>query len=474
MTAERPLCLQIAALGGQGGGVLTDWLTEAARHAGYPAQATSIPGVAQRTGATTYYFELYPEKDPPAPPLFSLFPDTDDLALMAALEPTEAGRALERGLITGRTTVITARDRIYSTDEKMKAGDGRVPAGRMMDALQASAAGLIALDVEDLARRSGGQGNAVLFGAIIGAGVLPLGPDDARDAIAAGGKAVDSNLAGFEAGLEAAKRGGDGPARDPDLVYDPVPDALAGELDGVPEALRPIVGHGLARLLDYQDAAYARHYRARLAPFLAADEGLAREVARRLAAWMAAEDVIRVAQLKTKPGRLARIRGELGIGPDEPLRVYDYLKPGAEEVAHVLPDPLAKAILATGLGRKGIGLRLPSAHPVGFGLLKLMAALRPLRRRSHGFGKEQAAIEQWLAAVTAAAAVDPALARDTAELAVWARGYGPVRQRGLDRLAGLFAHWDDRLKNNRDGLAGAVRKAITDAREDPDGDCRSG
>ena len=52
MSAPRPITLLIAALGGEGGGVLTDWIVAAAAKAGYPVQSTSIPGVAQRTGAT--------------------------------------------------------------------------------------------------------------------------------------------------------------------------------------------------------------------------------------------------------------------------------------------------------------------------------------------------------------------------------------------------------------------------------------
>ena len=56
----QALSILLCALGGEGGGVLADWLVAVARHAGYPAQATSIPGVAQRTGATTYYLEIYP------------------------------------------------------------------------------------------------------------------------------------------------------------------------------------------------------------------------------------------------------------------------------------------------------------------------------------------------------------------------------------------------------------------------------
>ena len=54
MQNARPVSLLICALGGEGGGVLTEWLVDVARHAGYAAQSTSIPGVAQRTGATTY------------------------------------------------------------------------------------------------------------------------------------------------------------------------------------------------------------------------------------------------------------------------------------------------------------------------------------------------------------------------------------------------------------------------------------
>ena len=56
----RPISILIAALGGEGGGVLTDWIVAAASQLGFPVQSTSIPGVAQRTGATTYYIELVP------------------------------------------------------------------------------------------------------------------------------------------------------------------------------------------------------------------------------------------------------------------------------------------------------------------------------------------------------------------------------------------------------------------------------
>ena len=58
---ERPLSIAILALGGQGGGVLTKWLVDIAQANGYLAQSTYIAGVAQRTGATVYCIELFPE-----------------------------------------------------------------------------------------------------------------------------------------------------------------------------------------------------------------------------------------------------------------------------------------------------------------------------------------------------------------------------------------------------------------------------
>ena len=59
-TPQRPFTILISALGGEGGGVLAGWIVDAATAQGYPVQNTSIPGLAQRTGATTYYIEIFP------------------------------------------------------------------------------------------------------------------------------------------------------------------------------------------------------------------------------------------------------------------------------------------------------------------------------------------------------------------------------------------------------------------------------
>ena len=48
--AARPITIAILAMGGEGGGVLAEWIVDLAEHSGYVAQMTSVPGVAQRTG----------------------------------------------------------------------------------------------------------------------------------------------------------------------------------------------------------------------------------------------------------------------------------------------------------------------------------------------------------------------------------------------------------------------------------------
>src|SRR5450756_930116 len=87
---QRPITILIAALGGEGGGVLADWIIAAATAQDYPVQSTSIPGVAQRTGATTYYVELYPARAAELGgrrPVMTLAPAPADIDVMLASEP---------------------------------------------------------------------------------------------------------------------------------------------------------------------------------------------------------------------------------------------------------------------------------------------------------------------------------------------------------------------------------------------------
>ena len=127
-TAPGVFKLAIAALGGQGGGVLTQWLLSAAEASGFLAQATSVPGVAQRTGATLYYLEFFPRASAEAAgaqPVLALMPNPGDVDLMVASELMEAGRAIQRGLVSrDRTTLVTSTHRVFTIGEKSALGDG--------------------------------------------------------------------------------------------------------------------------------------------------------------------------------------------------------------------------------------------------------------------------------------------------------------------------------------------------------------
>ena len=468
-TTDRPICVLLGALGGQGGGVLIDWLVNSAKRAGYPAQATSTPGVAQRTGATTYYFELFPEKNPIESPIFTFFPASDDLDIMIAMEPTEAGRAIERGFVTDFTTVITTTERVYSTAEKVSAGDGRIDVIPVIGAIKKAAKKLIQLDVSALAAGTSARGNAIAFGAVIGSGILPLTSEDCRAAITAKGVAVDSNLAGFDIGFQAAKKGTEPSKQDDDRKFDKAPNEFDGEISIFPETTREIISHGIVRLIDYQGPNYAREYLKRLKRILDIDKDqtkkLTSEMARHLARWMSFEDVIRVAQLKTRPGRLSRIRDELKVGPNTPLKLTDYFKPGRDEVLGVIPKSLSWLVPSLS---KGIALHIPTGSAFGFALLKFLSILKPLRTKTSQYIEEQKAIDQWLNAVIKATSQDYYLACQTANLAILARGYGDVRKTGLKKLDLLFIDWEKKLANDHSDMTIQVDQMILLAHSNPD------
>ena len=115
--------LAILAVGGQGGGVLTSWIEDVARAGGYLAQATSVAGVSQRTGATVYYIEMAPAVV--GKPVFSLMPAAGDVDIMITAELMEAGRAIIRGFVTpDRTVLITSTHRMLAVSEKIAPGTG--------------------------------------------------------------------------------------------------------------------------------------------------------------------------------------------------------------------------------------------------------------------------------------------------------------------------------------------------------------
>ncbi|MGO8918742.1 MAG: indolepyruvate oxidoreductase subunit beta family protein [Stellaceae bacterium] len=490
--ASRPVSLLIAALGGEGGGVLTNWIIEAASASGLPVQSTSIPGVAQRTGATTYYLEIWPEPWQALGgkrPVLSLVPGIGDIDIVAASELLEAGRVIAGGFAAkDRTTIIASTHRIYAISERMAMGDGRFDIGHLLKAIEEQAQSHVLFDMEAAAQQANSVINAVMLGAIAGCGRLPVPVEAFAAAIRAEGKAVDANLRGFAAGLAALKQAG-ATALHPShkRAHAAKPSLAALEhaaRETMPQAAQDIIVEGLRRLASYQDLRYARLYLDRLVAIRDADAAagaggkLLRETARHLAVRMSFEDVIRVAQAKTDPARLQRIRDELKLRPEEPLALIDFFKPGIDELCSILPPRLARPILAYAqrrgwLGKVYWGMEVKSSSVSGFLRLKLLASLRRWRRWSHRYIEEQAQIEAWLALVSAAATLSPALALEIADCARLIKGYGETHARGLANYRKIEA------RTIRPALAGtyaaavaidAVAAARTAALADPEGD----
>ena len=102
MENDRPLRILILALGGEGGGVLMNWVVAAGRRAGYAVQASSVPGVAQRTGATSYYIEVAKANDARAAAL-ALVPMPGRVDVVIASELMETAR--EQYFLCGMTLI---------------------------------------------------------------------------------------------------------------------------------------------------------------------------------------------------------------------------------------------------------------------------------------------------------------------------------------------------------------------------------
>jgi len=451
---KHAITILIAALGGEGGGVLAEWLVETAIAAGHPAQSTSIPGVAQRTGATTYYIEIHP--DPASAlagraPVLSLLPVPGCIDLLVASELLECARTVLNGMPSeDRTTLVTSTSRALTTAEKMVPGDGRFDPAALLAVARENSRRLIALDMEALAQD--GAVSAVMFGAIAASGMLPFSRAQCEQAIRGSGVGVETSLAGFARAWDAVRAPGVGAAAPAESrAAPPASPAVAGRF---PEAIAGIVEAGFRRLADYQDAAYAGLYLERLDRILAVERrwggadgwALTRETARFLALWMAFEDVVRVADLKCRASRFARVRRELRAGEGDLVRIFDHFKPGIAELCALLPAPLAQPLAAWDARRQARGkaplalaLRLRSDGIAGFLALRALAGLRRLRPGGARYRQEQALIESWLGAIEDAGREHWQTAFEIALCGRLVKGYGATNARAKANLAHILA-----------------------------------
>lgn len=461
-TTERPICIAVMAMGGQGGGVLADWIVELAEQQGWHAQSTSVPGVAQRTGATLYYVETLPPKGGRAP-ILSLMPAPGEVDIVLASELMEAGRSILRGIVTpDRTTLIASTHRLYAVAEKEKPGDGIGDPNAVLTASGVAAKRTIAFDMEALANRNNSHISACLFGALAASGALPFGRDKFEAIIKAGGRGIEPSLKAFAAAFDQAlqpaaterrpiARPGKRFARLPASAGHPALDHLLARIREYPAPLQPMLFAGVKRLTDFQDPAYAGEYLDRVEQFLALDNAqggasrnyaLTAAAAKYIAVAMAYDDVIRVADLKTRASRFARVRRDNAVGDVQLVYTTEYMHPRLEEVAGTLPAPLGRFLDAhPGLFgwafTSGRRVRTGTIH--WFLMLYVLSALRPIRRTTLRHQREIAHIDRWLklAAATAPGNYDVAVEILNARRLI--KGYSDTHARGeskFDRVIG--------------------------------------
>jgi indolepyruvate ferredoxin oxidoreductase beta subunit len=496
--------------------VLAQWLVETARHAGYAVQATSIPGVAQRTGATTYYIEVYPV--PLAQlggrrPVFCLNPVPGALDALVSSELMETARQIGNGMASpGRTLVISSSARALTTLERMQMGDGRLDSERLLALTRTFSRAHHLFDMNAVARDNGTIVSAVLLGAIAGSALFPFGREAYEAVVRAGtgaagpggpSQATLASLRGFakafeivaapptEAQLDSMECHSrlDRESRNPGISTawktwipgqagnDGASGRFHSEFAGnFPPQTHAMLALGHDRLLDYQGPSYGALYLQRMAQVLQAereadvdaanDFATTREMARWLALWMAFDDIVRVADLKSRASRWQRVKDEVKAGDDDLLMVYDHFKPGVPEFAALLPGRLATWLLAWDHKRAlqgktpwALPLKVGSHSVLGMLALRTLASLKWLRQRGSRYAAEQAMIERWLCGVLAGTRRDWRLGHELALCGRLIKGYGATNERGKNNLLHVLDH----LAHGADAAQAA--QAVAAARE---------
>jgi indolepyruvate ferredoxin oxidoreductase beta subunit len=343
-----------------------------------------------------------------------------------------------------------------------------------------------------LARQHGTVVSAVMLGAIAGSGLLPFERRHFEDAVKAGGgspAATQASLRGFAAACDevadARTRGafvaqvlgtGAAPAHAQPASAPPTstpvgePSTAASSAGGrllaadtrFPASLHPLLTLGCDRLLAYQGTAYVRLYLDRVAGVLQAersglpanaqdpaqdDTPITRETARGLAVWMAFDDVIRVAELKSRAARLERVRGEARAGAQDVLKVFDHFKPGVPEFAALLPAGLARRLQAWDARHQArsdkpwaLPLKIGTHTITGVLALRALGLLKPLRPLGSRWAAEQTLIEQWLQAVRSGTRQHAGLGLELARCCRLVKGYGGTHDRGREQLLHVLQH----------------------------------
>ncbi len=481
--------------------MLTQWVVDAARLSGFPVQATSIPGVAQRTGATTYYIEIYPDlvKDLGHQEIvFGLNPLPGQLDLLISSELLEAARQVSNGMSSSeKTMVISSTGRVLTTAEKMHLGDGRVDSKQLISLIEQFSHSNYFVDMVSMTHQASTVISSVMLGCMASSGLLPMGIEAYKKVIGESTQAQKASLKGFNLGLQSIENQKQQLAY-LDSVLNPTDSYLNKNQisssgtstlpnerkERYPKAVHDFLDLAFQRVKSYQNQAYAELFLSRLDRICDAEQKhqsgshvVTLESLKRLAVLMCFDDLVHVARLKMSDSRFERVSKEARVGENDLLKIYDHFKPGVEELAAMLPVDIAKSLLSwsarrqsKGLSALSLPLKLGSHTIHGLLTLKLLAACKFLRPMSSRYQDEQVLIDKWVNQVEEGAKRSVNLGLEIAKCASLIKGYGSTHARSRENFSHILDHMVNSLQfEDAQACANAISLARNAAMKDEGG-----
>jgi len=442
----KTISILITALGGEGGGTLMNWIIECARSQKLFVQGTSVPGVAQRTGSTSYYIEICDRNfDNKKEPILSLYPKPGRVDIVIASELLEAARVLEKGYINpDSTTLITSSSRIYTNLEKSHLADGRFNEEKILNACKNMSKNFVCLDLNMMAVDHSTIVSATMFGALASSGVLPWKKNICENVFQDNifGK---NSLSGFNFAYKQVQANSINYSKDTKSTKLNKKNIINIDDGLLSNEFLNIINIGKERCADYQNNKYSEVFIERVEKLISVinkedpkELSIAENIVRRLALWMTYEDIPRVAQLKIKPDRFVKIKNEINIKSNQILLVQDIFKPGINEIAAMLPYKIGKWFIRyknimSRLPLIGKGMKINSLTISGFIILKFLSSFRYIRTISLRYKEEQKNIDIWINNIILSLNKSISFTEGLADMPKILKGYGDTWDRGIKK-----------------------------------------
>ena len=478
MNNYKTLSILITALGGEGGGTLMNWILDCARKENFFVQGTSVPGVAQRTGSTSYYIEVCNKNfEKGKEPVLSLYPKPGRVDVVIASELLEAARVLEKGYVNpDRTILITSSSRTYTNLEKSHLADGRFDKDKILKICDKMSKNFICLDLNSIAINHSTIVSATMFGALAGANIFPWNKEACED-IFQNNSFGRNSLEGFNFSYKQVLNNSKNYVKEEPVVKFKLEKELKSDdsfLSLLPKDLVNFILLGKERCIDYQNDKYAQLYMMRIkkliSPLNMNNENIIpiiENIVRRLSLWMTYEDIPRVSQLKIKPERFIEIKKEIKLQNNQILLIQDIFKPGINEIGAMLPRKIGSWVIRNSkiisfLPFVGKGMKINSLTVFGFLILKFLSLFRYIRTISLRYKEEQENIEKWLNRIIIALEKSINFAEGLADMPQILKGYGDTWDRGRVKYNKInIALVDNKLDHLKEKDGDVLKEAIS-------------